>query len=94
MTVTALQIKPKDVRAASRARRYRERKNSKEINVSVTVRDDLGVTTSVTISTPEVCSLAARLTGDIVTVADLQLAERIIMTFVDHLPPDSIVQLR
>ena len=90
MTVTTLQLKPKDVTAASRARRYREKKNGREINASVTVRRDRAVT----VSTIEMCALAARLGGNCVTVDDLQLAERIIMTFVDKLPPDSIICVR
>jgi len=90
MTVTALQIKPKDVTAPLRARRYRQKRNGKENKANVTVRPNF----SVTVSTIEMCSLAARLTGDSVTVADLRLAERLIMTLVDRLPPDSIINVR
>ena len=90
MTVTALQIKNKDVTAPLRARRYRQNKNAKETNANVTVRPNAGVT----VSTPEMCSLAARLGDGRVTVEELRLAERIIMAFVNMLPPDSTISLR
>jgi hypothetical protein len=90
MTVAALQLKPKDVTAPLRARRYRQKKNRKETNANVTVRPDLGVT----VSTPEMGALAARLSDGRATIADLRLAERIIMTFVDKLPPDSTIYVR
>lgn len=79
----------KDVTAALRARRYRERKNGKENNASVTVEQ----VDSVTISTAEMCGLASRLSDGRASRDDLQLADKVIMAFVMRLPPDSVVEI-
>jgi len=45
------------------------------------------------ISTPEMCGLAGRLSSGRVTLADLQLAEKLIMALVNRLPPDSTIDI-
>jgi hypothetical protein len=45
------------------------------------------------IGTPDLCTLAARLSTGTVTAADLQLADRLIMALVNSLPPDSTIDL-
>jgi hypothetical protein len=45
------------------------------------------------ISTPEMCSLAARVGDGRATPGDLQMAERLIMALVDRLPPDSTLNV-
>jgi hypothetical protein len=73
--------KSKDVTGALRARRYRRRKGN-EIKPGVTV------------STPEMCALSARVGAGMATAAELKLAERLIMALVDRLPPDSSIEVR
>jgi hypothetical protein len=80
----------KDVTGALRARRYRSRKKSNEINTNVTVDAPAGRL----ISASEMCSPAARVSSGRVTVEDLQLAERTIIAPVDRLPPDSSISVR
>jgi hypothetical protein len=79
--VTAVLKLAKDVTGALRARRYRRRK----VNESKA---------GVTVSTPEMCALAARLGDHRATPGDLKLAERLIMALVDRLPADSIINVR
>jgi hypothetical protein len=85
---------PKDVTGALRARRYRHRrrqqKNGSENKVGVTV----GADRRVTVSTIEMCALAARLGDGRASPGDLKLAERLIMALVDRLPADSAFQVR
>jgi hypothetical protein len=80
----------KDVTAPLRSRRYRRKKNGKETKANVTAARDRGRV----ITTIEMCSLAARLSDGRAIPADLELAERVIMTFVDRLPPDSAIEVR
>jgi len=70
----------KDVTAPLRARRYRRRKANK-------------IKPGVTVTTPEMCALAARIGDGRATPGDLKLAERLIMALVDRLPPDSTIDL-
>jgi hypothetical protein len=81
--------KIKDVTAPLRSRRYRRKKNGNETKTNVTVR----ARARVTVSTPEMCALAARLGDGRATPGDLQLAERLIMALVDRLPPDSTLNV-
>ena len=74
---------------ALHARRYRERKNCNETRASVTV-DAPGVTA---VSTPEMCTLAARLGDGRAACEGLRMAERLIMNLVGRLPPDSTIDL-
>jgi hypothetical protein len=66
--------KVKDVTAPLRSRRYRRKKNGKGTKTNVTVRS----TPAVTVTTIEMCSLAARVGDGRAAPGDLQLAERVI----------------
>jgi hypothetical protein len=52
-----------------------------------------GAKAGVTVSTPEMCALAARVGDGRATLEDCKLAERLIMRLVDSLPPDSVLKL-
>jgi hypothetical protein len=84
MSVTAIR---QDMTGALRARRYRQRQKAKKAAVTI------GAPTRHTISTPEMCGLAARLSDGRATPDDLRLADRLIMALVDRLPRDSTIDL-
>ena len=90
MSVT---LRRHDVTGALRSRRYRHRKNGNEIKPDVTVEPVFDVATVTVISTPEMCSLAARIGDGRASHKDLQLAERLIMQLVDRLPADSTIEV-
>jgi hypothetical protein len=71
---------PRDVTAPLRSRCYRRRK-ANEIKPGVTV------------STPDMCALAARIGDGRATSGDRKLAERLIMALVDRLEPDSAIDV-
>jgi hypothetical protein len=73
---------PKDVTAPLRMRRYRQRQKAN------------GAKAGVTVTTIDMCSLAARLTDGRASPGDLLMAERLIMALVDRLPPDSSIEVR
>ncbi len=85
MTIPAI----KDPTAALRVRRHRAKKKMNGTTGLVTVRPRAVVT----VTTPEMCALAARIGDGRANPGDLQLAERLIMALVDWLPPDSILKL-
>jgi hypothetical protein len=89
MSTTTTILRAKDVTAPLRSRRYRRKKNGNETKTNVTVR----ARARVTVSTPEMCALAARLSDGRASPGDLQLAERVIMALVDRLPPDSAIEV-
>jgi len=70
----------RDVTAPLRSRRYRRKQ--KEINASVTV------------STVEMCGLAARLESGRATAEDIGMAGRLVLALVKLLPADSAIELR
>jgi len=86
---SALRRAMKDPTAALRMRRYRQRKNDNENNTDVTVSS----AASVTLSTADMCGLAARLSGGRASREDLQLADRIVTAFAMQFPPDSVVTI-
>src|SRR5882762_3454961 len=88
-TAPALRRNGQDMTVALRMRRYRQRKNGKKNNAEVTVN----ATASVTISTVEMCGLAARLGEGCASADDLKLADKLIVAFAMQFAPDSIVQL-
>jgi hypothetical protein len=45
------------------------------------------------ISTADMCSLAARLSGGTATAADLRLADKLIMALVTRLPPNGALDI-
>jgi hypothetical protein len=71
----------KDVTGALRSRRYRRRQNSNESKAGVTV------------TTSEMCALAARLGDGRANPGDLKLAERLIVALVDRLAADSAIEV-
>jgi hypothetical protein len=77
MTVTL----PKDVTAPLRSRRYRRRQKANGVNAGVTV------------TTPEMCHLAARLEAVAATAAEQQLAGRLVLALVDRLLADSAIDV-
>ena len=85
--VTVLRIK--DVTGALRARRYRERRKLNEVNAAVTV----DAPPRHAITTAQMCTLSARLRDGHATPDDARLASRLIMAFVNSLPPDSTVEI-
>lgn len=90
-TVTLL--KPKDTTTAQRMRRYRQRKKAKRDRPNPAPSVTLDRNVAVTISTPEMCSLAARLTDGRATPGDLVVAEQLIMELVARLPRDGSIAL-
>jgi hypothetical protein len=71
-------LRIKDVTGALRARRYRQKMKSNDFNGSVTV-DAVFDAATVTVSTPEMCALAARVGDGRASPEDLRMAERLIM---------------
>jgi len=70
------------VTAPLRSRRYRRRQKAN------------GISAGVTVTTIEMCALAARIGDGRASPGDLALAERLIMALVDRLPADSAIEVR
>jgi hypothetical protein len=85
----ALRRNGQDMTVALRMRRYRQRKNEKKNNVEVTVSG----AASVTISTVEMCGLAARLGDGCASADDLKMADKLIVAFAMQFPADSMVMI-
>jgi len=81
MTPALIALRP-DPTNALRQRRFRERRKLAK-----------SVTGTVTVSTPDMCALAARIGDGRASRDDMRLAERLIMALVDRLPPDSTIEL-
>jgi hypothetical protein len=88
-TAPALRRNGQDMTVALRMRRYRQRKNGKKNNAEVTV----DTPASVTISTVEMCGLAARLSDGSASPDDLKLADKLMVAFAMQFPPDSTVTI-
>jgi hypothetical protein len=82
-------LRPKDATAASRARRYRRRKKAKRAKPIEPAYDG----PTVTISTIEMCTIAAAVSDGSATVEQRRLADRLIMAYVRSLKRDSSVTL-
>jgi len=99
------QASPRDPTSALRSKRYRRaRKQGAGRDGRASKRDGKRapdgqgekqnkIKPGVTVTTPEMCALAARIGDGRATPGDLKLAERLIMALVDRLPPDSTIDL-
>lgn len=88
------QLRPtKDRTAAERKRRSRARKRHVTLVTVAPVTLPTVTGHGVTVGTADMCGLAARLGDGRATLGDLQMAERLIMTLVMYLPPDSILEI-
>jgi len=76
---------PKDPTNALRSRRWRQRQKAKAANGGATLRS---------VTTIEMCALAARVGDGRASPGDLALAERLIMELVFRLPADSELTLQ
>jgi hypothetical protein len=80
---------PTDATAALRAKRYRQNKKTSENNTSVTV----DAKPAHAVSTITMAALAGRLQSGTATIADQQLAGRLVLALMQLLPADATIDL-